>query len=306
MVHAQRQLQRDSLRRTYVIPSPFRYHRATSAANAATLLAETPGAVILAGGQSLVNALKLDLVAPTALIDVHRLEELRRVEEADGALVIGAAVTYAELADSAAVRLRVPMLASVCAGLVDRQVRNRGTVGGNVCLNDPTSNLPPLLAALGATFEVLIPDGVTAYSAKDFFLGTLFTAAASGVLTAIRVPVTSPTTRVFYRHQQVGADSWALARVVGAVALEQGKLADARLYLAAVPASPVRLTAVEERLVGRSANDAGVVEAALAAFDATDIEFVGDAHGSAAYRRQLARVQLKRLLADIGNEEAAA
>lgn len=289
-----------------MIPPPFRYLRATSAADAAVLLAETPGAVVLAGGQSLLNALKLDLVAPTALIDIHRLGELREIAAVDGGLRIGAAVTYAELAASEAVRMQVPMLATVCAGLVDRQVRNRGTIGGNVCLNDPTNNLPPLLAAIGASFEVLTSDGRATYDAGEFFLGTMLTAAGGGVLTQITVQATPPNARVFYRHQQVGADSWAVARVVGAASLTGDGLADLRLCLAAVPGSPVRLGAVEAVLEGASATDAVVVDAALAAFDAADVEFVADHHGSAAYRRQIARVQLKRLLADLAQEEAAA
>ena len=289
-----------------MIPPPFRYHRATSAADAVWLLAEIPGSVVLAGGQSLVNALKLDLVAPTALIDVHRLGELRQVEERDGGLLVGAAMTYAELAVSPAVRSSVPMLAGVCAGLVDRQVRNRGTIGGNLCLNDPTNNLPPLLAAFGASFDVLTVDGVRTYAAEDFFLGTMLTAATGGLLTMVRIPAPAPTTRVFYRHQQVGADSWAIARVVGHVTLARDGLADVRLYLAAVPGSPFRLTTVETELTGQSAADPVVVEAALTAFDTADIEFVGDAHGTATYRRHLARVQLKRLLADLSHEEVSA
>ncbi len=297
-----------------MIPPPFRYHRATSAAEAATLLGETPGSVLLAGGQSLVNALKLDLVAPTAVIDIHRLEELRRVRADGSSLTIGAAVTYAELSASEIVRLQVASLANACAALVDRQVRNRGTIGGNVCLNDPTSNLPPLLAALDAKFEVLSTDGAATYGAGEFFTGTMSTAAAGGVLTSISVPVTPSQVRVSYRHQQVGADSWAIARVVGAARLTKSGLSDVRLLLAAVPGSPVRLTEVEAVLEGRntvnphgpSDGKSDLVESALAAFDDAALEFVGDAHGSAVFRRHLARVQLKRWTEDIIKQEAAA
>lgn len=288
-----------------MIPPPFHYYRAQTAVEAASLLAEIPGSVLLAGGQTLVNALKLDLVAPTALIDIHWLDELRTIDATRSTIKVGAAVTYAEFATASA-SAAVPSLAKVCAGLVDRQVRNRGTLGGNVCLNDPTSNLPPLLAALGATFEVLTVEGVSAFDAETFFRGTMMTAAADGVLTSITVPFTPSDVRVFYRHQQVGADSWAVARVVGSVTLGGDGLSDVRLYLAAVPGSPVRLAQVEAALEGASAMVPSVRESALAAFDTTSTEFVGDAHGSADFRRHLAREQLKRLLDDIATEEAAA
>lgn len=289
-----------------MIPPPFRYLRATSASDAASLLSAVQGSVVLAGGQSLLNALKLNLVAPTALIDIHHLVELRQIGTDHSSVTIGAAVTYSELAASETLRLEVPALSNACAALVDRQVRNRGTIGGNVCLNDPTNNLPPLLAALDATFQVLTEDGLSTFDAETFFRGTMLTAAAGGVLTSITVPVTPPEARVFYRHQQVGADSWAVARVVGAVTLTAGRLEKVRLFLSAVPQSPVRLVQVEAVLEGATTADPAVQESALAAFDAAALEFVGDTHGSAEFRRHLARVQLKRLIEDLAKEEAAA
>jgi carbon-monoxide dehydrogenase medium subunit len=288
-----------------VIPPPFDYYRPNTADEALALLSDIPGSVLLAGGQTLINALKLDLVAPTALIDIHRVNDLRGILDGPSTVSVGAAVTYTELAASEAAT-RVPALAQACASLVDRQVRNRGTVGGNVCLNDPTSNLPPLLAVLGATFVVLTQTGAKTLQADEFFQGTMLTAAAGGVLVSVTVPVTPPTMRVFYRHQQVGADSWAVARVVGAVTLKERALSDVHLYLAAVPGSPIRLTEVESVLEGASAMRPEVRESAIAAFDMATTEFVGDAHGSADYRRHLAREQLKRLLNDIATEEATA
>ena len=180
-----------------MIPPPFRYLGARSLPEALSLLATHDGAAVLAGGQSLVNALKLDLVSPSALVDVHRLPELREVEHAGAELRIGAAVTYAELAGHPLVRAHVPALAEVAGGLVDRQVRNRGTIGGNCCLNDPTNNLPPLLASLEATFEVQ-QDGVPARTvpADEFFLGTLLTVAhGPAMLTAVTVPVQTAGTQ---------------------------------------------------------------------------------------------------------------
>lgn len=283
-----------------MIPPPFRYLAPSSLSAALALLSTHEGAVVLAGGQSLVNALKLDLVAPSALVDVHRLPELRGVEEVDGGLHIGAAVTYAELAGHPLVKRRVPILASVAAGLVDRQVRNRGTIGGNCCLNDPANNLPVLLAALECTFEVRAhgqePQVV---EAEDFFLGTLLTVAhGPTMLTAVVVPAETSGRRAAYRHQQVGADSWALARAVVRVDVDEDEVVRARVYLGAVPGSPRRLEAVEDVLLGATPGP-DTTAAALAAFDGEDVETLGDAHGSAAYRLAVTRVQLKRALNDI-------
>ena len=290
-----------------MIPPPFRYLKPTSVPEALSLLAGTEGAAVLAGGQSLVNALKLDLVSPEALVDVHRLPELRTIEAVDGAVRIGAAVTYDELATHPLVREQLPALAAVAAGLVDRQVRNRGTVGGNACLNDPTNNLPPLLASLEATFEVQ-QHGQPARTvpATDFFLGTLLTVAHGPVLlTAVTVPVQGPGTRIAYRHQQVGADSWALARAVVRVDVAGNTVTRARVHLGAVPDSPRRLAGVEAELEGAVLGTA-TVTAALGAFDAEQVETLGDSHGSAAYRLAMARVQLARALQEISVPTSAA
>lgn len=282
-----------------MIPPPFRYLRPRTLDEALTLLVEEDGAVALAGGQTLVNALKLDLVSPGALVDIHRLPELRGVEEVDGALRIGAAVTYAELATHPLVLESVPALARVAAGLVDRQVRNRGTIGGNCCLNDPANNLPPLLAALGATFELLregaAPRGL---SSEEFFLDTLVTAAGGGaLLAAVSVPVQQLGTRIAYRHQQVGADSWALARAVVRLDLDDDVITSSRVYLGAIPHSPLRLPGVEA-VLDNARREPATTASALDAFDGAEIDTVGDSHGSAAYRLAMARVQLKRALGE--------
>ncbi|KAA1378145.1 FAD binding domain-containing protein [Aeromicrobium fastidiosum] len=283
-----------------MIPPPFRYLRATTVDDALTMLASHEGAVVLGGGQTLVNALKLDLVSPSVLVDVHRLPELTGIELRDGRLRIGAAVTYATLAAHPLVAQHVPSLATVAAGLVDRQVRNRGTIGGNCCLNDPTSNLPPLLACLDASFVVhQLGDSPRTLSAREFFLGTFVTAASGqALLTEVVVPSTPATARVAYRHQQVGADSWAVARAVVRIDVEDGLIAAARVALGAVPDSPLGLDAVERSLLGRPVG-AGAELDALEAFDGTTIAMVGDTHGSAAYRRAVTRVQLRRALSDV-------
>ena len=124
------------------------YARPTSVGDAVRLLADRDGARALAGGQTLINVMKARAASPDVLVDLNRLDELKGIELGrDGTLELGAMTTYTEIVESAEARAR-PILGEVCAQIADVQVRNRGTIGGNVCTNDPTNHLPPLLAAL--------------------------------------------------------------------------------------------------------------------------------------------------------------
>jgi carbon-monoxide dehydrogenase medium subunit len=281
-----------------MILPPFRYLRPRSLDEAVSLLSGNDGAAVLAGGQTLLNVLKLDLAAPSALVDIHRLDELRTVQlDGGGTLWIGAAVTYAALAADPNVTERQPAIATMAGGLVDRQVRNRGTIGGNCCLNDPTNNFPPLLVALDARFHVVGPTGRRSIAADDFFVGTLMTALAPDeILAAIEVPRLPETAHVVHQHLQVGADSWAVARSVVRLDVVDGSVRAARAVAGAVLNAPLRLTAVEEVLVG-SAAEPGLADRAVAAFDHVDVMTVDDVHCSADYRRRMSRIQLRRAVA---------
>ena len=152
------------------------YARPASLAEAVELLAANDGARALAGGQTLINVMKARAGSPDALIDLSRIEELKGIDLAgDGTLEIGAMTTYTELVQSSEARAR-PILGEVCAQIADVQVRNRGTIGGNICTNDPTNHLPPLLAALGAEMTIHGAGGDRTVTAQDFFLGVYMTA----------------------------------------------------------------------------------------------------------------------------------
>src|SRR5438067_12193005 len=165
------------------------YARPGSLAEALELLRADDGARALAGGQTLINVMKARAASPDVLVDLNGLEELKGIElGADGTLELGAMTTYTEIIESSETRAR-PILGEVCAQIADVQVRNRGTIGGNVCTNDPTNHLPPLLAALGAQFTIEGADGERTVSADEFFLGVYLTAVAQGeLLTKVRVP----------------------------------------------------------------------------------------------------------------------
>src|SRR3954451_22157707 len=165
------------------------YARPASLSEAVELLAANDGARALAGGQTLVNVMKARAGSPDAVIDLSRIEELKGIELAgDGTLEIGAMTTYTEIVQSSEARAR-PILGDVCAQIADVQVRNRGTIGGNICTNDPTNHLPPLLAALGAQMTIHGAGGDRTVTAQDFFLGVYVTAVGPGeLLTKIRIP----------------------------------------------------------------------------------------------------------------------
>jgi carbon-monoxide dehydrogenase medium subunit len=165
------------------------YARPGSLAEAIELLAADDGARALAGGQTLINVMKARAGSPDALIDLAGIDELKGIElGADGTLEIGAMVTYTELVESSEARAR-PIIGRVCAEIADVQVRNRGTIGGNLCTSDPTNHLPPLMAALGAQMTIAGASGKRTVPASEFFLGVYMTAVGPGeVLTKITVP----------------------------------------------------------------------------------------------------------------------
>src|SRR3989442_12243105 len=155
------------------------YARPASVQEALRLLGANDGARALAGGQTLINLMKARAASPDVLIDLADIGELRGIElGADGTLELGAMTTYTDIINSAEARAR-PILGEVCNQIADVQVRNRGTIGGNVCSNDPTNHLPPLLVAIGATMTIVRQDGERSVPAAEFFLGVYMTAAGS-------------------------------------------------------------------------------------------------------------------------------
>src|SRR5947208_10309222 len=207
------------------------YARPASVGDAVRLLAAHDGARALAGGQTLVNVMKARAASPDVLVDLNGLDELKGIElGSDGTLEIGAMTTYTEIVESAEARARA-ILGEVCAQIADVQVRNRGTIGGNVCSNDPTNHLPPLMVSLGATMHIACQDGERAVPAEEFFLGVYMTAAGPGeLLTKISVP---PGKRDGFASVPIGKDGTC---IVSAAASVNGK---PRIVLGCVDAVPV-------------------------------------------------------------------
>jgi aerobic carbon-monoxide dehydrogenase medium subunit len=254
------------------------YARPTSVQEAVRLLSENDGARALAGGQTLINVMKARMASPDVLIDLNDLDELKGIDlGSDGTVSMGAMVTYSEILDSAEARAR-PILAEVCAQIADVQVRNRGTIGGNVCSNDPTNHLPPLMVSLGATMTILGQDGERSVSAEEFFLGVYMTAAGPGeLLTTISVP---PGKSDGFASVSIGKDGTC---IVNAAASVNG---GARVAIGCVDAVPVLLQT-------ESTDDDAVRDAVRGA----NLEPPSDVHASAEYRRHLAEVVAVRAVA---------
>ena len=249
------------------------YAKPSSIAEALTRLAENDGARALAGGQTLINVMKARAASPDVLVDLNGLEELKGIElGADGTLSIGPMTTYTELMASAEARAR-PILGQVCGQIADVQVRNRGTIGGNLCSNDPTNHLPPLMVAIGAELTITGPRGDRTVPAADFFLGVYMTAVAQDeLLTRITIPAGKHDG---FAAVTLGVDGTCIAN---AAATLNGTL---RIALGCVDAVPVLI-------------EAESADAVRAAVRAAKIDPPSDVHASSEYRAHLAEVLAER------------
>jgi carbon-monoxide dehydrogenase medium subunit len=250
------------------------YARPSSVDDAVRLLASHDGARALAGGQTLVNVMKARAASPDVLVDLSRLEELRSITVSGDELRLGAMATYTQIMASSEVDVSRPILAEVAAQIADVQVRNRGTIGGNVCSNDPTNHLPPLLVALGASFTIRGSDGERTVSAEDFFLGVYLTAVGEGeLLLSVSVPAAAKAADGF-ASITIGRDGTCIANAAASLSGDT-----ARIALGCVDAVPV--------LVTPAATDEASVREAVAG---AGLEPPSDVHASADYRRHLATV----------------
>jgi carbon-monoxide dehydrogenase medium subunit len=264
------------------------YARPKSVEQAVQLLSTHDNARVLAGGQSLINVMKVRVASPDLVVDIGRLPGLREIRIAGGTLELGATVTYSELIESDDARASRPILGEVALTIADVQVRNRGTVGGNLCSNDPTNHLPPLMVALGASMTIQGAGGERTVGAEEFFEGVFVTAAAPGeLLTRVGVPVRQFGQGDGFASVAVGKDGTGIVNVAASVRLND-QIEEARVVIGCVAATPVRASRMEQALAGANA-DVGEIRAAAkglgAAFDPPS-----DVHASADYRRHLAEV----------------
>jgi carbon-monoxide dehydrogenase medium subunit len=252
-----------------------------SVQEAVKLLSAREDARALAGGQSLVNVMKTRVASPELVVDLNRIDALHGIRADEGTLELGAMTTYASIVDSAEVAAARPILAAVASTIADVQVRNRGTIGGNVCSNDPTNHFPPLLVALGAELTITGSDGDRTVSAEHFFEGVYLTAVRPGeLLTSVRVPVKGGS-RDGWASVTLGKDGTGIVNVAATVAGGTAKIA-----IGCVAATPVVVTA--------SADETAIRDAVRSA----SLDPPADVHASADYRRHLAEVLAARAVRD--------
>ncbi len=276
----------------------FDYHRPSSVAEAQRLLAANPGAKLLAGGHSLLPMLKLRLAAPTALIDIGRIDALHGITETHGGLRIGAMTTHAGVASSTALKKACPVVADAASHIGDMAVRNRGTIGGSVAHADPSADMPTVLTAIGATMEIAGANGATrSVAAADFFQGMMATAIGDGeILTAVWVPVAGAGTGAAYAKFSHPASRYAVVGAAASITLRGGTCERAIIVVGGVTATPTRLGAVEKALAGTPVDDAAIARAAAAAAGDLGADLMGDIYASADYRRHVTGTYVARAI----------
>lgn len=282
-----------------MIPAAFDYTRPASVDDAVQALVNGGDeAKVLAGGQSLIPMLRLRFAAPSMLVDLGGVDDMRGVADDGEALVIGAMTTHDEIMNDALVRAHAPLIAQATATVADRQVRHLGTFGGSLAHADPAGDLPSVAAAMDATFEIAGPTGRRTVPASEFFVDYLTTAMEPGeLLVSVRVPKLTGWGTHYEKFNRV-AQAWALVGVAAAVRRSNGTIDEARVALTNMGPTPVRARDVEDHLLGASATEDALAAAAQRAGDGTAP--TGDVSASAEYRSHLATVLTRRALQAAG------
>jgi aerobic carbon-monoxide dehydrogenase medium subunit len=275
-----------------LIPLAFDYEVAESVDHAVELLKENGDeAKILAGGHSLLPIMKLRLAAPSVLVDLGRVEELKYVRDGGDHIAIGAMTRHTDVEHNHLLQEQCGLLAYTASLVGDPQVRHRGTIGGSISHGDAASDLPSALLALEGTFVIGSSNGERTVAAGDFFQDYLQTALAPDeVLTEIRVPKLGPNAGWSYKKFNRRAQDWAVVGVAAVVERSDGTVSSARIGLTNMGSTPLRATAAEDALSGADASS--VAEATQNADKGTSPS--SDIAASSEYRRHLARVLSRR------------
>ena len=243
---------------------------------------------VIAGGQSLLPVLRLRLAAPTLVIDLGGIAELRGVREDGDRIVVGAMTTHHDVVHDELLREHVGLLPDAAATVADPQVRHRGTLGGSLSHADPAGDLGAVAVALDAEFVIAGPDGQRTVPASEFFVDLFTTALGENeILTEIRFPRYTGWKHHYEKFNRT-AQAWSMVAVGVALKVDGGTISEARVGLTNMGSTPIRATAVEQALVGQPANEQTARAAAEHAAEGTSAP--SDADAAADYREHLARV----------------
>jgi carbon-monoxide dehydrogenase medium subunit len=277
--------------------SPFELSEPRSLAEALALLASGEAAVHPAGGcTALMLMMKAGLLAPARLVSLRRIEpRYASIEARGGEVRIGATCTLAAIERSPLVQRELPVVIRTLRTLANVRVRNVATLGGNLAHADPHMDLPPLLAALGATVTIVARGGERSLGIEDLISGYYQTALApSELITEVRIPTRLAHHAVYRKITARSADDWPTLGVAVALDVAGNAVREAHLVASAAFDRPTRLAAAAQVLCSGPIDVACIARAADAA--AAEVQPIADAHGSAAYKRELLRVHLRRAL----------
>jgi carbon-monoxide dehydrogenase medium subunit len=275
-------------------PDNFDYYRPESVDEALDMLAENSGAELLAGGHSLLPTMKSGLSSPDSLVDISDVGELTGIEYGEETIMIGAATTYADIVDDDDLWEESTVFAETTYAVGDKQVRNRGTIGGNIAHSDPASDIPAAALAADVTVHVQGPDGERAIPIDDFFHGMYANDIAEDeILTAVEVP-RQPDAAGTYKKKPSPSSGYALVAVAVNLQAEDGTLTDVRVAANGVMDHGVRLGPVEDALTGEAVDSLSATDIEEAASHAPDDldEFMvmDDMQASPDFRLQLLKV----------------
>jgi len=280
-----------------VIPGAFEYHRPSSVDDVISLLVQygDEGRVV-AGGHSLIPMMKLRFAEPAHLIDLGGIGALKGIDEADGALVIGAMTTQHEVIRSELLARRCPILREAAQLISDPQVRYCGTIGGNVANGDPANDLPAVMQCLDAAYVLRGSGGERQVAARDFYDGAFFTALAEGeLLTAVRIPMPAAGHGYAYEKLKRKVGDYATAAAAVILGIDGGRCNAAAIALTNVGQTPLLAEAAARALVGTELDAAAVAEAVGLAKELT--QPVSDLRGPADYRSHAAGIMVERAIA---------
>ena len=281
----------------------FDYYRAGSIAEAHKLLREHPDARLLAGGHSLIPLMKMRLAMPAALVDIGRIASLKGITARGASLRIGSLTTHAELASSPALQSACPMLAEAAGLIGDSQVRNMGTIGGNIAHADPASDLPAVLLALDATIHAAGPNGERAIPIAGFFQGMMTTALGPDeILTAIDVPAKQAGQGMAYVKFRHPASGYAVLGAAAVVSVADGACTSARVAIGGLLPAPVRCGDVERTLEKQRISSESLARAASEVRRVLNDDVMGDIFASVDYRKAMAPIYVTRALTSASSQ----
>ena len=276
----------------------FNYHKASSVAEAIELLGANGGAKLIAGGQSLIPLLKLRFSRPTALIDIGGIADLKSITINHGAVRIGALATHWDIASSKEVEHACSMLGDAARGIGDPQVRNRGTIGGNVVHADPASDWPIVLTALNARFVIQGPGRSSRSVSPNDFFRTPFepNLAANELLTVVEVPIFADNQRAEYAKVAHPASGYAVVCGAVVVTLDGDRCTSASIAVGGLVPAPVKATSVERALIGQTLNVENIMAASIQVADDLSDDLIGDLYASVEYRKAMVAVEIRHAL----------